>query len=71
MRLGAENAGTSGVTLDAINLADQVEGLLRFEVLALLENPATSVCEAPGTDAPSWLCHRAVASELVDDEPAG
>ncbi len=56
------------LVLDAVDLADDVEGFLRLGVKPLLEDLPTRVREAAGAHALARLGDRVVARVLVDDE---
>ncbi|HVJ94298.1 MAG TPA: hypothetical protein VM580_31135, partial [Labilithrix sp.] len=44
-----------GITFDAVDLGDEFEGLFRFGVLSLLEDPASCVSHASCTQSASRL----------------
>jgi len=70
MRVRAHDACFFGFTLDAVDLADQIERFLGFWMLALLEQFAARVCDAPSAQPSTGLRDRVVARVHVDNETA-
>src|SRR6187551_3395677 len=68
VRVRADDARFFGLTLHAVDLANQIERFFGFWVLALLEQFATCVCDAPSAQPPTGLRDRVVARVHVDDE---
>jgi len=68
MLVGSDDAGLLRVTLDDVDLSDEVESLLRFWMLAVLEYLATRVSKTAGASALAGLRDRVVAGVSVDDE---
>jgi hypothetical protein len=69
-RVGAHEAHLLRQRLDAIDLGDEVECLVRFRVLVLLEELPSRVSDAAGARAAAGLRDRVVASVFIDDESA-
>ena len=58
---GAEDPRRLRLCLDAVDVGDQIEPLLRLGVLTLFEDLPPRVREAAGTDAPARLRHGVVS----------
>ena len=71
MRVRSDDPGVRGLSLDRVDLANDVERILRLGMFALLENLSSRVRDASGTHAFARLRDGVVAGVLIDNESSG
>jgi hypothetical protein len=68
MRIASKDASFRGLTLDGVDLSDDVERILRLGMFALLEDLSASMREASRADALAGFGDRVVPGVLIDNE---